>query len=165
MAISGEALASIASTVQTPALFPHVNPPTTPVFAHTTFAGHLADRRPALVASSHLRSFVQSNPHLVVHAILQRNTTPSARGKPASSARDDFSSSDVKVYSSPDDFFADKEMELVVVATGHDSHKELAIRALRAGKHGESREQQKELEKEEKKEEGQAKRLGRVLTD
>lgn len=33
---------------------------------------------------------------------------------------------------------ADKKIDLVVVATGHDSHADLAIAALNAGKHGES---------------------------
>jgi predicted dehydrogenase len=40
------------------------------------------------------------------------------------------------VYSKPEDFFADKEIDLVVIATGHDSHESLAIAALEAGKHG-----------------------------
>jgi predicted dehydrogenase len=79
--------------------------------------------------------FVVSNPDLAVHAFLQRSAQPTARGKEASSAKDDFP--DAKVYHTVGEFFGDKDIDLVVVATGHDSHAYLAIAALEAGKHGE----------------------------
>jgi UDP-N-acetyl-2-amino-2-deoxyglucuronate dehydrogenase len=40
-----------------------------------------------------------------------------------------------RAYASVDDLLADRDVELVSVATPHPSHAELAIRALRAGKH------------------------------
>jgi UDP-N-acetyl-2-amino-2-deoxyglucuronate dehydrogenase len=40
-----------------------------------------------------------------------------------------------RAYTSVDDLLADREVELVSVATPHPSHAELAIRCLRAGKH------------------------------
>jgi UDP-N-acetyl-2-amino-2-deoxyglucuronate dehydrogenase len=40
-----------------------------------------------------------------------------------------------RAYASVDDLLADREVELVSVATPHPSHAELSIRALRAGKH------------------------------
>ncbi len=79
-------------------------------------------------------SFVLANKRLAVHAFLQRRPTPTAHGKPSSSASDDFPQA--KLYLTPDEFFADSEIDLVVVATGHDSHADLAIRALKAKKHG-----------------------------
>jgi len=40
-----------------------------------------------------------------------------------------------RAYATPEELFADPEVELVVVATPSHTHKELAIKALRAGKH------------------------------
>jgi scyllo-inositol 2-dehydrogenase (NADP+) len=42
---------------------------------------------------------------------------------------------DVRGYSDLDDALADREVELFVIATPHDSHADLAIRALDSGKH------------------------------
>ena len=40
----------------------------------------------------------------------------------------------VRGYASLDDALADPEVQLVVIATPHDSHAELAVRVLEAGK-------------------------------
>ncbi len=41
----------------------------------------------------------------------------------------------IKAYSNLDEFLNDKEINFVLVATSNDSHKELSIKAMRAGKH------------------------------
>ncbi len=41
----------------------------------------------------------------------------------------------IYAYSSLEELLADKSVELIVIATPNDSHKELAIRAMEAGKH------------------------------
>ena len=41
----------------------------------------------------------------------------------------------VKHYASTDEIFADSEVDAVVIATPHPSHKEIGIRAINAGKH------------------------------
>lgn len=72
---------------------------------------------------------------MTVHAFLQRNSKSHQRGKESSHCLEDFP--DAKWYQTTEDFMADKEIELVVVATGHDSHADLTVAALDAGKHGE----------------------------
>ena len=42
---------------------------------------------------------------------------------------------DARVYTDPEQVFADPEIQLVSIATPHPSHADLAIRAARAGKH------------------------------
>jgi predicted dehydrogenase len=78
--------------------------------------------------------FVLANRRMAVHAFLQRNAKSHQRGKVSSHCLDDFP--DAKWYQTTEEFMADKEIELVVVATGHDSHADLAVAALNAGKHG-----------------------------
>ena len=83
--------------------------------------------------------FVLANPRLQVHAFLQRHAKSHSRGQESSHCLDDYP--DAKWYQTSDDFMGDKEIELVVVATGHDSHAELAVAALKAGKNGEIHEE------------------------
>lgn len=42
---------------------------------------------------------------------------------------------DVKIYPSVDELLKDGEVQLVIIATPHDTHKELAVRCLDAGRH------------------------------
>ena len=42
---------------------------------------------------------------------------------------------DIKVYSSCEEIFADKTVDIVVVATPNDIHEELSVKALNSGKH------------------------------
>jgi scyllo-inositol 2-dehydrogenase (NADP+) len=42
---------------------------------------------------------------------------------------------DVQIYGSVEQLLADQEVELVVLATPHDTHRDLAIQAMAAGKH------------------------------
>ena len=51
-------------------------------------------------------------------------------------AREEFAKSNgIFVYSSAEEIFSDKNVDIVVVATPNDSHKEYVINALKAGKH------------------------------
>ncbi|GFZ48396.1 hypothetical protein JCM24511_06144 [Saitozyma sp. JCM 24511] len=70
---------------------------------------------------------------MAVHAFLQRNAKSHQRGKESSHCLDDFP--DAKWYQTTEEFMAEKEIELVVVATGHDSRADLAVDALNGGKH------------------------------
>lgn len=80
--------------------------------------------------------FVLANKRLQVHAFLQRHAQSHQRGQESSHCLDDYP--EAKWYKTSDTFMADKDIDLVVVATGHDSHADLAIAALNAGKHGKS---------------------------
>lgn len=79
--------------------------------------------------------FILPNPDLALHAFLQR--------RPASEAKDlkwghctvDFP--DVKHYITTSEFFADADIELVIILTRDGSHGEFIEGALNAGKHGE----------------------------
>lgn len=79
--------------------------------------------------------FILPNPDLKVHAFLQR---AEAQGK-AGHCTVDYPHA--KHYRTAEDFFADSEIDLVIVCTQHDSHADFAERALLAGKHGRSSQQ------------------------
>jgi predicted dehydrogenase len=79
--------------------------------------------------------FIVPNPDLKVYAFLQRAEAPKGKVEPGKHCTVDFP--EAKHYRTPDDFFADKNIDLVVVCTHHDTHAEFAERALLAGKHGE----------------------------
>lgn len=79
--------------------------------------------------------FILPNPDLKIHAFLQRSPAPSSseteKGKHCT-----IDYPQAKHYQTADAFFADKDIELVIVCTRHESHAELAERALGAGMHG-----------------------------
>ncbi|KAK0656899.1 oxidoreductase [Cercophora newfieldiana] len=79
--------------------------------------------------------FILPNTDLEVHAFLQRATPPSDPSQPPTKrwghCTVDFP--EAKHYRTPEDFFADGEIELVVVCT--HSHEQFVEQALRAGKH------------------------------
>lgn len=74
-----------------------------------------------------------------VVAILQRAEAPSdpASAKPGSHCTVDFPK--VRHHRTAEDFFGDKDIQLVVVATHTDTHASFAEQALLAGKHGEQK--------------------------
>jgi predicted dehydrogenase len=78
--------------------------------------------------------YIVRNPDLKVYAFLQRAEAPKGNVGPGKHCTVDFP--DAKHYRTPDDFFADKNIDLVVVCTHHDTHAKFAERALLAGKHG-----------------------------
>jgi len=80
--------------------------------------------------------FILPNPDLKVYAFLQRSPAPSTRSgiEPGNHCTVDYP--DAKHYQTADDFFADSNIDLVIVCTHHDTHAEFAERALLAGKHG-----------------------------
>jgi predicted dehydrogenase len=82
--------------------------------------------------------FIIPNPDLKVYAFLQRAAPPpsSANAEKVTHCTIDYP--EAKHYQTADDFFADKEIELVIVCSHHDTHAEFAERALEAGKHGSS---------------------------
>jgi predicted dehydrogenase len=81
--------------------------------------------------------FIIPNPDLKVYAFLQRAAPPpSLNPEKGKHCTIDFP--EAKHYRTADELFADKEMELVIVCSRHDTHAEFAERALEAGKHGSS---------------------------
>ena len=80
--------------------------------------------------------FVQTVPAYTITAVLQRAEAPSEK-TPGSHCTVDLPS--VRHHRTADAFFADKEIDLVVVATRNDTHIEFAEKALLAGKHGEDK--------------------------
>ncbi|KFZ23969.1 hypothetical protein V502_01552 [Pseudogymnoascus sp. VKM F-4520 (FW-2644)] len=78
--------------------------------------------------------FITPNPDLNVYAFLQRAAIPDPKtATPGSHCTIDFPNA--KHYQSADDFFADSNIELVIVCSHPDSHASFAEKALRAGKH------------------------------
>jgi predicted dehydrogenase len=81
--------------------------------------------------------FITPNPDLNVYAFLQRAAAPDPKtAAPGLHCTVDFPNA--KHYQSADDFFADSNIELVIVCSHPDSHASFAEKALGAGKHGSS---------------------------
>lgn len=80
--------------------------------------------------------FILPSPDLKVHAFLQRAAAPTDKSSTERGKHCTVDFPDAKHYQTPDEFFGDKDIELVVVCSQHDSHAEFAERALRSGKHG-----------------------------
>lgn len=83
--------------------------------------------------------FIKTVSELEVYAILQRSEAPA---DPSSSPKGSHCTVDlpnIKHYRTAEDFFADKNIDLVVVATHTDTHASFAKQAVEAGKHGSSR--------------------------
>lgn len=81
--------------------------------------------------------FIKEIPDYEITSILQRAPAPEnpAAAPPGSHCTTDLPH--IKHYREADDFFADSDIDLVVVATHIDTHALFAERALLAGKHGE----------------------------
>ena len=80
--------------------------------------------------------FILPNPEYKVHAFLQRKEAPQDKSNVEAGVHCTIDHPDAKHYRTADEFFADKDTDLVIVCTGHDSHADLAEKALKAGKHG-----------------------------
>lgn len=82
--------------------------------------------------------FILPNPSLNLHAFLQRAAAPPEGSKTPKGKHCKVDYPDVKHYQSADDFFADEEIDVVIVCSHGDTHAVFAEKAMRAGKHGES---------------------------
>ena len=80
--------------------------------------------------------FVLPNSDLKVYAFLQRAAAPSTKSETEKGKHCTVDFPEAKHYQTADEFFADKNIDLVIVCTHHDTHAEFAERALLAGKHG-----------------------------
>ena len=80
--------------------------------------------------------FILPNPDFKVHAFLQRAPAPSNKSGVESGKHCAVDYPDAKHYRTADEFFADANIDLVIVCTHHDTHAEFAEKALLAGKHG-----------------------------
>lgn len=78
--------------------------------------------------------FILGNPDLQVYAFLQRAAAPDEVSEVKGWGHCIIDYPDAKHYRTADEFFADHEIELVIVCT--HNHEEFVERALTAGKHG-----------------------------
>jgi predicted dehydrogenase len=78
--------------------------------------------------------FILPNPELEVAAFLQRSAAPSDPSQATGWGHCTVDFPQAKHYRTSDQFFADPDIELVVVCT--HSHEEFVEKALNAGKHG-----------------------------
>lgn len=78
--------------------------------------------------------FILPNQDLKVYAFLQRAPAPSEKVEKGKHCTVDFP--DARHYRTADEFFADPNIDVVIVCTQHDTHAEFAETALAAGKHG-----------------------------
>ncbi|USW49451.1 Putative gfo/Idh/MocA-like oxidoreductase, NAD(P)-binding domain superfamily [Septoria linicola] len=77
--------------------------------------------------------YILPNPDLQVHAFLQRAEAPQGQVEPSKHCTVEYPQA--KHYRTAEDFFADSDIELVIVCTGHSTHATFAEQALLAGKH------------------------------
>jgi predicted dehydrogenase len=81
--------------------------------------------------------FITPNPDFEVYAFLQRKEAPSKGSKVEKGVHCTIDHPQAKHYRTPEDFFADQAIDLVIVCTGVDTHAKFAEQAMRSGKHGE----------------------------
>ncbi|UPK92263.1 hypothetical protein LCI18_003198 [Fusarium solani-melongenae] len=79
--------------------------------------------------------FILASKRYEIVAFLQRAAPPSSPPSPDQAPHCTVEFPDVKHYRNADDFFADGNIELVVVVTREDTHASFAEKALLAGKH------------------------------
>ncbi|KAF4341174.1 hypothetical protein FBEOM_4892 [Fusarium beomiforme] len=79
--------------------------------------------------------FITSLPDYQVIGILQRKEAPVDPSSAPKGSHCTVDFPNIRHYRTPDEFFADKDIQFVVVATHHDTHASFAERALNAGKH------------------------------
>lgn len=80
--------------------------------------------------------FILPNADLEVCAFLQRAEAPTEKTGVEAGKHCTVDYPNAKHYRTADDFFADSEIELVIVCTSSDNHAEFAEKAMRNGKHG-----------------------------
>lgn len=78
--------------------------------------------------------FILPNPELEVHAVLQRAPAPLDPSQVKGWGHCTVDFPQAKHYRTPDEFFADSAIELIIVCT--HSHEEFVEKGLLAGKHG-----------------------------
>ncbi|GKT93160.1 oxidoreductase domain-containing protein [Colletotrichum tofieldiae] len=83
----------------------------------------------------HLPFITAINDYEVI-AILQRAEAPSDPSSVPSGSHCKVDFPNIRHYRNAEDFFADYDTQLVVVATHTDTHALFAVQALQAGKHG-----------------------------
>lgn len=81
--------------------------------------------------------FITSIPDYEVVAILQRKEAPADPSSVEKGSHCTVDFPHIRHYRTAEEFFADKDIQFVVVATQHDTHASFAEQALNAGKHGE----------------------------
>ncbi|KAF3904711.1 hypothetical protein ABW20_dc0100021 [Dactylellina cionopaga] len=79
--------------------------------------------------------YVLPNPDLNVYAFLQRAEAPQPGSSVEKGKHCTVDHPNAKHYRTADEFFADPNIDLVLVCTHHDSHTEFAEKSLLAGKH------------------------------
>ena len=80
--------------------------------------------------------FILPNADLEVYAFLQRAEAPTDKTGVESGKHCTVDYPNAKHYRTANDFFADADIELVIVCTSSDNHAEFAEKAMRSGKHG-----------------------------
>jgi predicted dehydrogenase len=80
--------------------------------------------------------YIVPNPDLKVYAFLQRAAVPSNKSSAESGKHCAVDYPNAKHYQRAEEFFADNDIDLVIVCTQHDTHAEFVEKALLAGKHG-----------------------------
>jgi predicted dehydrogenase len=80
--------------------------------------------------------FITPNADLEVYAFLQRAEAPADKTGIESGKHCTVDYPKAKHYRTADAFFADPDIELVIVCTSSDNHAEFAEKAMRSGKHG-----------------------------
>jgi predicted dehydrogenase len=80
--------------------------------------------------------FILPNSDLEVVAFLQRAEAPSDKSNVEPGKHCTVDHPKAKHYRTAKDFFADSDIELVIICTSSDTHYEYGEQALQAGKHG-----------------------------
>jgi predicted dehydrogenase len=80
--------------------------------------------------------FILPNPDLEVHAFLQRASPPQDPSQATRWGHCTIDFPQAKHYQTPAEFFADPDIELVVVCSSDSTHEDFVEKSLLAGKHG-----------------------------
>ena len=80
--------------------------------------------------------FILPNKDLQVYAFLQRAEAPKDKSSVDAGTHCTVDYPNAKHYRSAKDFFADREIDLVIICSNVDTHAEFAEQALLADKHG-----------------------------
>ncbi len=80
--------------------------------------------------------WILPNPDLEIVAILQRAAAPDDKTNAEPGKHCTIDHPKVKHYRNADDFFADSDIDLVIVCSSSATHYEFGEKALKAGKHG-----------------------------
>jgi predicted dehydrogenase len=81
--------------------------------------------------------YILPNKDIDIIAFFQRTPAP-APGEKTDKKHCKVDFPEINHYTDVESFLGDKDIELVIILTGHDTHAEYAEKSLLAGKHGES---------------------------